>query len=62
MKAFERNPVRTRGGLASSFSLTEKWSCRTGRTWRAQPDRYPDSRPGLAPAFPVCDQWQWESV
>src|SRR4051794_37903369 len=29
---------------------------------RAQPNRYPDFGPDLAPAFPIDDQWHWEFV
>jgi hypothetical protein len=39
-------------GLASSFSLSEKWTRREGRVRRAQSDRYPDFGLNLASAFP----------
>ena len=44
-------------GLASSFSLSEKWTRANAHVRRAQPDRYPDFRASnLAPAFPTTLQ------
>jgi len=48
MKAFTISRERRGAGLI--LLLTEKWPIRAGR---AQANRYPDSEPGLAPAFPL---------